>query len=67
MTTVLAIGSGDHRDGATIGNKTRRAGGRQSVSCDFWAAAQADGVMESGICWPFGKPVPQVSKIRGRA
>ena len=30
--------------------------GRKSVSRDFWATAQADGVMESGTYWPFGKP-----------
>ncbi len=30
--------------------------GCHSVSRDFWATAQADGVMESGIYWPFGKP-----------
>ena len=30
--------------------------GCQSVSRDFWATAQADGVMESGIYWPFGQP-----------
>jgi hypothetical protein len=30
--------------------------GRHSVARDFWATAHADGVMESGIYWPFGKP-----------
>src|ERR1700730_2478571 len=30
--------------------------GCHSVSRDFWATAQADGVLESGIYWPFGKP-----------
>jgi hypothetical protein len=30
--------------------------GCQPVSRDFWATAQADGVMESGIYWPFGQP-----------
>jgi hypothetical protein len=30
--------------------------GCQSVSRDFWPTAQADGVMESGIYWPFGQP-----------
>ena len=31
-------------------------GGRHSVSRDFWATAEADGALESGIYWPFGKP-----------
>lgn len=30
--------------------------GRHSVSPEFWATAHADGVMESGTHWPFGKP-----------
>ena len=30
--------------------------GCQPVSRDFWPTAQADGVMESGIYWPFGQP-----------
>jgi hypothetical protein len=30
--------------------------GCQSVSREFWATAQVDGVMESGIYWPFGQP-----------
>jgi hypothetical protein len=30
--------------------------GRKFVSHDFWATAQADGVLESGTHWPFGKP-----------
>ena len=30
--------------------------GRDSVSREFWATAHADGVMESGTYWPFGKP-----------
>ena len=30
--------------------------GRKSVSRDFWATVQADGIMESGTYWPFGKP-----------
>jgi hypothetical protein len=30
--------------------------GRYAVSSGFWATAQADGVMESGIYWPFGRP-----------
>jgi hypothetical protein len=31
-------------------------GGRQSVSCEFWATADADGVLETGVYWPFGPP-----------
>jgi hypothetical protein len=30
--------------------------GRGSLSGDFWATERADGVLESGIYWPFGKP-----------
>ena len=30
--------------------------GRHSVSRDFWATTQADGVLESGTYWPYGKP-----------
>jgi hypothetical protein len=30
--------------------------GCASVSREFWATAHADGVMESGTYWPFGKP-----------
>jgi hypothetical protein len=30
--------------------------GRHSVPRDFWATAEADGVLESGVYWPFGKP-----------
>jgi hypothetical protein len=30
--------------------------GRYSVSPEFWATPQADGVLEAGIYWPFGKP-----------
>jgi hypothetical protein len=30
--------------------------GSHSVSRGFWATAHADGVIESGIYWPFGKP-----------
>ncbi len=30
--------------------------GRHSVLPEFWATAEADGAMESGIYWPFGKP-----------
>ena len=30
--------------------------GRHAVSSGFWATTAADGVMESGIYWPFGKP-----------
>jgi hypothetical protein len=30
--------------------------GCHSLSREIWATAQADGVMESGIYWPFGKP-----------
>jgi hypothetical protein len=33
-----------------------RNDGRHSVSRDFWATQQADGVIETGIYWPFGKP-----------
>jgi hypothetical protein len=33
-----------------------RHGGRQSVSRDFWATAEADGTLELGIYWPFGRP-----------
>jgi hypothetical protein len=31
-------------------------GGRQSVSREFWATADADGVLERGVYWPFGRP-----------
>ena len=30
--------------------------GRHPVSSDFWATAQANGVLESGTFWPFGGP-----------
>jgi hypothetical protein len=30
--------------------------GCRSVPREFWATAQADGVIESGTYWPFGKP-----------
>jgi hypothetical protein len=30
--------------------------GCRSVSPEFWATAQADGVIESGTYWPFGRP-----------
>ena len=30
--------------------------GRHIVPRDFWATAQADGVVELGIYWPFGEP-----------
>jgi hypothetical protein len=30
--------------------------GRHSVLRDFWATAQAGGVLESGLYWPFGRP-----------
>ncbi len=30
--------------------------GRHAVSSGFWATTAADGVMESGTYWPFGKP-----------
>jgi hypothetical protein len=30
--------------------------GCRSVSLEFWATAHADGVIESGTYWPFGKP-----------
>src|SRR5262249_38090422 len=33
-----------------------RSDGCHLVSPEFWATAQADGVIESGIYWPFGKP-----------
>jgi hypothetical protein len=31
-------------------------GGRQSVSREFWATADADGVLERGVYWPLGRP-----------
>jgi hypothetical protein len=30
--------------------------GCDSVSPEFWATEQADGIMESGTYWPFGRP-----------
>jgi hypothetical protein len=30
--------------------------GRHSVPRNFWGTAEADGILESGVCWPFGKP-----------
>jgi hypothetical protein len=30
--------------------------GRHGIPRDFWATPQADGVLESGIYWPFGAP-----------
>jgi hypothetical protein len=30
--------------------------GRHTISSDFWATAEANGVLESGIYWPFGRP-----------
>ena len=30
--------------------------GRHSVPREFWATPQADGILESGLYWPFGKP-----------
>jgi hypothetical protein len=30
--------------------------GRHSVPREFWATTQADGVLESGVYWPFGQP-----------
>ncbi len=36
---------------------------RQTVSREYWATAQADGVMKSGTYWPFGKP-PRWNKSR---
>jgi hypothetical protein len=27
-----------------------------TISSDFWATAEANGVLESGIYWPFGRP-----------
>jgi hypothetical protein len=29
---------------------------RHTVPREFWATTQADGVLESGVYWPFGKP-----------
>jgi hypothetical protein len=37
--------------------------GRHSVSREFWATAQADGVIESGTYWPFGKPAHWYDKL----
>ncbi|MGO9398576.1 MAG: hypothetical protein ACLP19_12175 [Xanthobacteraceae bacterium] len=37
-------------------------GGRHSVSRDFWATAEADGALESGIYWPFGRPTRYESR-----
>ncbi len=31
------------------------ANGRHTISRDFWATGEADGVIESGIYWPFGR------------
>jgi hypothetical protein len=31
-------------------------GGRHAVPSEFWATTEADGAMESGTYWPFGKP-----------
>ena len=33
-----------------------RDDGCHHLSREFWATAQANGVIESGICWPFGAP-----------
>ena len=30
--------------------------GRHTVSREFWATAEADGALESGVYWPFGRP-----------
>jgi len=30
--------------------------GRHTISREFWATAEADGVLESGVYWPFGRP-----------
>ncbi len=30
--------------------------GRHGISREFWATAEADGVVESGTYWPFGRP-----------
>jgi hypothetical protein len=30
--------------------------GRHTLPREFWAATQADGVLESGLYWPFGEP-----------
>jgi hypothetical protein len=30
--------------------------GRQTTSREFWATADADGVLETGVYWPFGRP-----------
>jgi hypothetical protein len=32
------------------------ANGRHSVVSEFWATEEADGVLESGVYWPFGQP-----------
>jgi hypothetical protein len=31
-------------------------GGPHKMSREFWATAEADGVLESGVVWPFGRP-----------
>jgi hypothetical protein len=30
--------------------------GRQAIACNFWPTPAADGVLETGIYWPFGQP-----------
>jgi hypothetical protein len=30
--------------------------GRHAVACDFWPTPAADGMLETGIYWPFGGP-----------
>lgn len=30
--------------------------GRQTLSRHFWASAEADGALEEGVYWPYGKP-----------
>jgi hypothetical protein len=30
--------------------------GRHTISREFWATAEADGVVECGVYWPFGRP-----------
>jgi hypothetical protein len=30
--------------------------GRQSVSCEFWATADANGILERAVYWPLGRP-----------
>jgi len=39
--------------------------GRHAVSSGFWATTAADGVMESGTYWPFGKPTRRGRPVSG--